>query len=144
MSNYWKDYYNAKAEKFPQSPLRQVDRTLDGREMSQAQLDLTIEAVIQALELCHTDRVVDLCCGNGLITRAIAQQVASVVAVDFSEKLIEYLSAARRALKNSISPACPMQTGLPSTTILMRRWLSIASGKLPECRILGHGGPKKK
>jgi SAM-dependent methyltransferase len=90
MSNYWKDYYNAKAEKFPQSPLRQVDRTLDGREMSQAQLDLTIEAVIQALELCHTDRVVDLCCGNGLITRAIAQQVASVVAVDFSEKLIEY------------------------------------------------------
>jgi hypothetical protein len=90
MSDYWRDYYNAKAEMFPQSPLRQVDRTLDGKEMSQAQLDLTIEAVIHALELRHTDRVADLCCGNGLITKVIAQQVAAVAAVDFSEKLVDY------------------------------------------------------
>jgi SAM-dependent methyltransferase len=90
MSDYWRDHYNANAEKFPKSPLKQVDRTIDGKEMSQAQLDLTVDAVIQALGLRCTDRVTDLCCGNGLITKVIAQQVEKVVAVDFSEKLVDH------------------------------------------------------
>ena len=90
MNDYWRDHYNANAERFPQSPLRQVERTVDGNEMSQAQLDLAINAVIQALGLRCSDRVVDLCCGNGLITKVIARQVEKVVAVDFSEKLVDY------------------------------------------------------
>jgi SAM-dependent methyltransferase len=90
MNDYWKDYYNARAETFPTSPLKQVDRTIDGKEMNPKQLELTIDAVIRVLELQVTDYVTDLCCGNGLITKAIAGQVEKVIAVDFSEKLIGY------------------------------------------------------
>lgn len=90
MSDYWKNHYNANAEKFSESPLKQVDRTINGQEMSQAQFDLTVDAVAQALALQRDDRVTDLCCGNGLITNAIARQVEKVTAVDFSEKLVEY------------------------------------------------------
>ncbi|KIQ32134.1 hypothetical protein RT97_13930 [Variovorax paradoxus] len=90
MSDYWKNHYDANAEKFADSPLKQVDRTINGEEMSQAQLDLTIDAVVQALDLQRGDRLVDLCCGNGLITEAIARQVEKIVGVDFSEKLVEF------------------------------------------------------
>jgi SAM-dependent methyltransferase len=90
MSDYWRNHYNTQAERFAESPLKQVDRTINGKEMSQMQLDLTIDAVVQALGLQRADRVTDLCCGNGLITKAIAQQVQKVVAVDFSEKLVKY------------------------------------------------------
>lgn len=90
MSDYWKNHYDANAEKFADSPLKQVDRTINGKEMSQAQLDLTIDAVVQTLSLQRSDRLVDLCCGNGLITRAIAHQVEEIVGVDFSEKLVEH------------------------------------------------------
>jgi len=90
MSNYWKEHYDANAEKFADSPLKQVDRTINGREMDLAQLALTIEAVVRVLDLQPGDSVIDLCCGNGLITKAIAQHVRQVVAVDFSDKLVAH------------------------------------------------------
>jgi SAM-dependent methyltransferase len=90
MTDYWKDHYNANAEKFPESPLKQVDRTINGSEMCQAQLELSINAVIEVLGLRSADRVIDLCCGNGMITKAIAQKTEKVIAVDFSEKLVDY------------------------------------------------------
>lgn len=93
MAEYWKNHYNVLVEKFPDSPLKQVQRTLNGKEMDQAQQDYTVEAIISALDLRGGDRVIDLCCGNGLITREIAKVVKMVVGVDFSEGLIAYANA---------------------------------------------------
>lgn len=90
MENYWKNHYDENARKFSDSPLRQVDRTVQGAELSETQMSLTIEAVKSALKLCEGDRVADLCCGNGIITNAIAKDVHSVLAVDFSEGLIAH------------------------------------------------------
>lgn len=90
MSSYWKKHYNSNAVKFGNSPLKQVDRTINGAEEGDDQLQLTIETVKQVLCLKKNDRVIDLCCGNGLITEAIASNVGSVIGVDFSEKLIEH------------------------------------------------------
>lgn len=90
MSNYWKEHYDTNAEKFADSLLKQVDRTINGREMDQSQLELTIEAVVRVLDLKPGDSIIDLCCGNGLITTAIARYVKQVVAVDFSEKLVAH------------------------------------------------------
>ena len=88
MNQYWKDHYEANAEKFADSPLKQVDRTINGAEEDQSQIDLTIETMRRALRLERTDRVIDLCCGNGLITSFIASGIATIIGVDFSEKLI--------------------------------------------------------
>ena len=90
MNNYWKDHYDANAEQFADSPLKQVERTINGAEEGQDQIDLTLHTLSKALRLDETDRVADLCCGNGLITRAVASGVASMVGVDFSEKLISH------------------------------------------------------
>lgn len=90
MNHYWKDHYDANAERFASSPLKQVDRTINGAEEAQDQIDLTVEAMSSALRLHPNDGVADLCCGNGLITGFIAPRVAHVVGVDFSEKLIAY------------------------------------------------------
>ena len=89
MNNYWKDHYNSNAEVFIESPLKQVDRTLNGRETDQSQIDLTVDAVVNNLSISRSDYILDICCGNGLITKAVAERGCGVVGVDFSEKLIE-------------------------------------------------------
>jgi len=90
MSEYWKSHYNNNADKFADSPLKQVDRTINGIEMGDDQLQITIDSVRQVLQLERDDRIVDLCCGNGLITHALAPIVQAAVGVDFSDKLIEH------------------------------------------------------
>lgn len=89
MTDYWKDHYDGNAERFADSPLKQVDRTINGSEMNADQLQLTIDSVRDVLQLARTDRIVDLCCGNGLITHALAPDVHTAIGVDFSDKLIE-------------------------------------------------------
>ncbi|SDI23377.1 Methyltransferase domain-containing protein [Variovorax sp. OV700] len=88
MTHYWKNYYEANADKFADSLMKQVDRTINGAEEEQSEIDLTVESLRQVLNLDSTDQVADLCCGNGLLTRAVACGVATMIGVDFSEKLI--------------------------------------------------------
>lgn len=88
MSEYWKKHFNANALKFPDSPLKQVEATVSGREVDQTQLKMIVNAIVSNLSLSNTDHVVDLCCGNGLITSTIAPLCKRVDGVDFSENLI--------------------------------------------------------
>jgi SAM-dependent methyltransferase len=97
MNTYWKDHYDANAQRFNDAPLRQVDRTVNGQEIGQEQIEITIDAVLQSLQLTGSDVVVDLCCGNGLITEKIAATVDRVIGVDFSEKLIAHAKTASHA-----------------------------------------------
>lgn len=90
MNDYWKNHYNNNAIRFSDSLLKQVDRTVNGLEIGQDQLELTINSVRENLQLDKSDNIVDLCCGNGLVTCAIASDVNTIVGVDFSNKLIEH------------------------------------------------------
>ncbi len=98
MNEYWKDYFNANAVKFPDSPLKQVAATVYGREVDRTQLDLIINAISTSLALSPTDQVADLCCGNGVITKEIATLCRHVDGVDFSENLIANARATHAAL----------------------------------------------
>ena len=89
MNQYWKSYYDINAVKFAHSLMKQVDRTINGVEEQQSEIDLTVAGLRQVLNLNETDRVADLCCGNGLLTSAIARSVAETIGVDFSENLID-------------------------------------------------------
>ncbi len=46
---------------------------------------------VEALGLLPTDRVLDLCCGTGPLTRWIAPRVKQVTACDFSESMLDYV-----------------------------------------------------
>jgi len=59
-----------------------------------------VQQVVDGLDLQSTDHLVDLCCGNGLITHALAHLVEQITAIDFAEHLID--SALRFKAKANI------------------------------------------
>lgn len=52
-------------------------------------IELIAKDIIDKLKITQNDRVLDLCCGNGLITKIVAKYCKEVHGVDFSEILIE-------------------------------------------------------
>jgi cyclopropane fatty-acyl-phospholipid synthase-like methyltransferase len=88
MKSYWQSYFDEKSNKSKGSLLKQVGKTVDGKEVGDDQVQLIVENITEKLGLTSKDDVVDLCCGNGLITKFIAKHVHSIIGVDFSEGLI--------------------------------------------------------
>ena len=85
----WKDYWNTFPNQFAKEDfIKQVGKTVQGKPITNEQLDKIILDIVQKLELKSDDRVLDLCCGNGMITYGMAQNCQSIVSVDFSEPLI--------------------------------------------------------
>ena len=73
--------------------LFQVGATVGGRPIGREQFDQTIADVEKGLMLDPSDHLLDLACGNGVITHRLASEVKSVVGVDFSQP---YIDNARR------------------------------------------------
>jgi SAM-dependent methyltransferase len=89
MKNYWRNHYDFISKQFDGSPLKQVGKTVNGREIAELQVQLIVENAANVLQLNAKDSIVDLCCGNGLITRQLAPLVEKVVGVDFTHGLID-------------------------------------------------------
>src|SRR5205814_9641078 len=66
----------------------EVGKTINGQPVSAAAFQLSIDLIIRGLELSRHDRLLELCCGNGLMTRRVAPLVDQIQAVDFAEHLI--------------------------------------------------------
>jgi cyclopropane fatty-acyl-phospholipid synthase-like methyltransferase len=88
MHNYWKIYYDSISKKFDSSLLKQVGKTVNGQEISESQVVAIIESVVGSLRLNASDSLIDLCCGNGLLTRQLAPLVKEIVGIDFTANLI--------------------------------------------------------
>jgi 2-polyprenyl-3-methyl-5-hydroxy-6-metoxy-1,4-benzoquinol methylase len=69
--------------------LKQVEKTVSGQPISPAQFEAIILDVRKALEINKNDRVLDMCCGNGVITAEIAKACDSILGIDYSEPLIK-------------------------------------------------------
>ena len=90
----WLNHWNGVAKRAgPEEFLRQVERTVGGKPTNDLQIALDVRATCQALELNVSDCLLDLCCGNGLVTFRLASVCQSVYAVDFS---IDLIMVARR------------------------------------------------
>lgn len=86
----WREHWSS----FPltvgeQDYLKQVGKTVQGQPISNDQLKLIIAGIIHHLRLNEDDTVLDLCCGNGLITQEISKVSRQVVGVDFSRPLVD-------------------------------------------------------
>ncbi|MBL8761042.1 MAG: methyltransferase domain-containing protein [Phycisphaerae bacterium] len=64
--------------------------------------DVIMPGTLRLLELKSGQRILDLACGQGILTRKLAESGADAVGVDASEKLVE---AARRWAKAAARPA---------------------------------------
>jgi 2-polyprenyl-3-methyl-5-hydroxy-6-metoxy-1,4-benzoquinol methylase len=89
MNSYWKTHYDSISKQFDGSLLKQVGKTVNGQEIPESQVMLIVENISNVLRLNTKDSVIDLCCGNGLITRQLAPLVEGIVGVDFTHGLID-------------------------------------------------------
>ncbi|MEA3499582.1 MAG: class I SAM-dependent methyltransferase [Candidatus Marinimicrobia bacterium] len=68
--------------------LFQVGRTINKKPESIKELNLNIQDIKEKLSLNEKDILLDLCCGNGIVTFALSKYVDKVIGVDFSNPLI--------------------------------------------------------
>ena len=66
----------------------EVGKTVNGEPVSEEAFQLSIDLIVRDLELSKRDLLLELCCGNGLVSRRLAPLVDQIRAVDFSERLI--------------------------------------------------------
>lgn len=66
----------------------QVKRTVNGKSVSQEQIDMIVEASVAGLLLDSDDVLLDICCGNGALTNLLFERCRGGLGVDFSECLI--------------------------------------------------------
>lgn len=85
--------------------LSQVCHTLDGRPISAPMIDRMIAELADALSLTPQDNLLDLCCGNGVLTHRLAAGAKNATGVDFSAELI------RIANRHNAGPRLAYVTG---------------------------------
>ena len=81
--------------------LQQVERTSRGKPVPPDQIDLVVRDIASALDLGPDDLLLDLCCGNGLITFRLSSLCRAVVGADYSLELIE-TARERHARPNTV------------------------------------------
>lgn len=87
----WKNFWDNNANANATDVIGQVQR----KDLKSTLL--TVNHIVRVLEIKNSDAVLDVCCGNGIITQQIAKKCDSIVGVDLSEML---LNVAKRDYKD--------------------------------------------
>jgi 2-polyprenyl-3-methyl-5-hydroxy-6-metoxy-1,4-benzoquinol methylase len=93
---YWRDQTPSLEDTFDDA-LREVGKTVLGNPISEEQVNLITETIRRQLKLCESDCIIDIGCGNGLLTSRLASYVGEICGFDVSEVLIQ---AAQRRYRN--------------------------------------------
>lgn len=118
--DYWKSFWRDYPKDYEGDLFKQVGHTIGGHPYSGDQFRRLIESIKRHLELTGDEQMLDVCCGNGLITSQIAPYCKSVVALDFSDVLIE--SAMKHRAASNITYMCLDALELGSSNIGSRRF----------------------
>tara|TARA_B100000963_G_scaffold51535_1_gene39688 strand:+ start:1104 stop:1793 length:690 start_codon:yes stop_codon:yes gene_type:complete len=86
---------------------KQIKRTVNGKEVSQKDINQIVLQIKNKLKLSSQDVLLDLGCGNGALASNFYNQIKKYVGVDFSDYLIEianeyFLNQNSIFIKNSI------------------------------------------
>ena len=91
MSKNWQTFWNSYRNDEARSEADlfvQVGKTIDGQPISKTMFDKMVDTIGRQLDLQPDDYLLDLCCGNGLLSYELATQVDHITAVDFAERMI--------------------------------------------------------
>jgi SAM-dependent methyltransferase len=120
----WRAFWNSITQRVaPDDLMGQVGRTVMRRPIAEDQIDLAALTIVNGLELGPEDILIDLCCGNGVVTERLAEHCASAFGVDYSGPLIEvarqrssgrvrYFEAAAEDIAELGLPAVPAKISL--------------------------------
>lgn len=89
MANYWKKHWNSILQNVDAQS--QVGRTINKQPISNDIFEKTVCWVAEKMKIKKESVLLDLCCGNGVWTIYFAKQVKHIIAVDFSEPLLNKL-----------------------------------------------------
>jgi ubiquinone/menaquinone biosynthesis C-methylase UbiE len=89
---YWKEYWNVFPAENTGDLQRQVGRTRNRQPVTSEMWDSTLDFVWGHMGIAPSSQVLELCCGNGMLTLPLARKVSSVMAIDFSVPLIRALT----------------------------------------------------
>jgi SAM-dependent methyltransferase len=101
--------------------LYQAGATVGGKPINASQFNAIVDSIKTGLQLVTDDSVLDLCCGNGVITHELAKVAGLVTGIDSSEPYI----ANAKAFKNA-----PNIRYIVGDVVNVNAW----KGELPEKR----------
>lgn len=86
-----KDYIHKEYPKTcdPKDFFGQVKRTVNGKPISQDQIDQIVDAITKGLDLKQHDVVLDIGCGNGALSVLFFDRIKAYTGIDFSEYLVQ-------------------------------------------------------
>ena len=85
----WKEFWNTTDMVRATDFCKQVGRTLNKTSYSEAQIQLLTSRILELLQASPQKALLELACGNGMLTHRIAPHFQSVTAMDFSAPLID-------------------------------------------------------
>ena len=92
MTDYWKSFWITHAKENQNAePQIQVLRTLNKQAVEPNVFAAIVDSIVTMLEPDSRNNLLDLCCGNGLITRELFNRFRDVTAIDLSEEFITQL-----------------------------------------------------
>lgn len=92
MTDYWKSFWLSHSKENQNTePQAQVLRTLNKQPVEPAVFAAIVDSIITALAPGPQMDMLDLCCGNGVITRALIGKFRTVTAVDISKEFVSQL-----------------------------------------------------
>ena len=89
LSDYWKQHWNSISQNIDEQS--QVGRTVRRKPISSEVFEKTVQWVKQKMQINKESVILELCCGNGVWTTHFSRLVKHVIAVDFSEPLLNVL-----------------------------------------------------
>ena len=104
-SDYWREHWLSASKLEDGDPQKQVARTKFGKSISDNDWSRTCEYIVKQLHPKPSDMLLDLCCGNGLLTAYLCDHVRKITAVDYSKKLLDSFVIENRKITKVLSDA---------------------------------------
>jgi hypothetical protein len=87
-NDFWKNYRNDFIPENEKDLLIQVGKTINKNPISNDEIDLIVNDIVDKLNLLKNDSLLEMCCGNGIITKKLSNQIQKIYAFDFTDHLV--------------------------------------------------------
>lgn len=86
---FWKKYWASQERTSHLNSFNQVGRTIKQQPPNQKAWGKTLTFVRKKMEVTSKDTLVDICCGNGILSLFFSDYVKEIFAIDYSKPLLD-------------------------------------------------------